>query len=271
MKLWKRGGAQASERAQRSPWAWALVGAILGLLVVLIVTAPARWLTQGVYAATRGMVQLTEPTGSLWAGSARLVLTGGSGSQDVTALPGRVQWRLRPDWSGVRAAVTADCCTPAGPIDLAISPLWGGARVRVADAQSQWPAAVLAGLGTPWNTVQPQGELALATRGFQVESVAGRLAVAGALDMTLRHLSSRLSTIQPLGSYQVKVEGGDAVSLQVSTLEGALRLSGDGQWVGSRLRFKGEATAAPGVEAQLANLLNILGRRQGERAIISIG
>ena len=74
-----------------------------------------------------------------------------------------------------------------------------------------------------------------------------------------------------MGSYQLQVNGGDAVSLQLSTLEGALQLSGRGQWVGSRLRFNGEATAAPGMEAQLANLLNIIGRRQGERAIISIG
>ena len=272
MKLWKRGAADGSEgRAYSPPWAWALGGALLGLLLVLVFTAPARWLTEGLYRATGGMVQLSEPIGSLWTGSARLVLTGGAGSQDVTALPGRVQWRLRPSWTGVRAAVTADCCTSTGPIDLTVTPLWGGARVQVADGQSQWPAAVLAGLGTPWNTVQPQGELALATRGLQLETVSGRFTLVGAADFTLRHMSSRLSTVQPLGSYQVQIQGGDAVSLKLSTLEGALRLSGNGQWVGARLRFKGEATAAPGSEAQLANLLNIIGRRQGERAIISIG
>ena len=149
--------------------------------------------------------------------------------------------------------------------------MWGGARVVIADSQSQWPAAVLTGLGTPWNTVRPQGELTLATRGLALETVSGRLALTGTAEVTLRHLSSRLSTLQPLGSYRVQVQGGDAISLDLSTLEGALRLSGNGQWVGSRLRFNGEASAAPGQEPQLANLLNIIGRRQGERAIISIG
>ena len=253
------------------PWGWAWAGALLGLLLVLVLTAPARWLTQAVMQASGGRVQLNDPADSLWNGSAKLVLTGGAGSQDVTALPGRVHWRLRPGWSGVRVALTADCCTATGPIELAISPRWGGANVTVADSQSQWPAAVLTGLGTPWNTVQPQGELSLATRGLALETVAGRLTVLGAADITLRQVSSRLSTLQPLGSYQLQVNGGDAVSLQLSTLEGALQLSGRGQWVGSRLRFNGEATAAPGMEAQLANLLNIIGRRQGERAIISIG
>ena len=56
-----------------------------------------------------------------------------------------------------------------------------------------------------------------------------------------------------------------------ATMEGALQLSGSGRWVGSRLRFTGEASAAPGQEAQLANLLNLLGRRQGNRALISLG
>ena len=270
---WKRRTAAPAAEApgHAPPWGWAWTGALLGLLLVLVLTAPARWLTQAVMQASGGRVQLNDPADSLWSGSAKLVLTGGAGSQDVTALPGRVHWRLRPGWSGVRVALTADCCTATGPIELAISPRWGGANVTVADSQSQWPAAVLTGLGTPWNTVQPQGELSLATRGLALETVAGRLTVLGAADITLRQVSSRLSTLQPLGSYQLQVNGGDAVSLQLSTLEGALQLSGSGQWVGSRLRFNGEATAAPGMEAQLANLLNIIGRRQGERAIISIG
>ena len=270
---WKRRTAAPAAEApgHAPPWGWAWAGALLGLLLVLVLTAPARWLTQAVMQASGGRVQLNDPADSLWNGSAKLVLTGGAGSQDVTALPGRVHWRLRPGWSGVRVALTADCCTATGPIELDIRPRWGGASVTVADSQSQWPAAVLTGLGTPWNTVQPQGELSLATRGLALETVAGRLTVLGAADITLRQVSSRLSTLQPLGSYQLQVNGGDAVSLQLSTLEGALRLSGSGQWVGSRLRFNGEATAAPGMEAQLANLLNIIGRRQGERAIISIG
>ena len=48
-------------------------------------------------------------------------------------------------------------------------------------------------------------------------------------------------------------------------------LSGNGQWVGKRLRFTGEASAAPGREAALANLLNIIGRRSGARSIITVG
>ena len=119
--------------------------------------------------------------------------------------------------------------------------------------------------------LQPEGELSLDTRGLAVQWLAGRLQVDGRAEATARHVSSRLSTLRPMGSYRLTMTGGDAVALELSTLEGSLLLSGSGQWVGGRLRFAGEASAAPGLEAQLANLLNIIGRRQGDRAIISFG
>ena len=58
---------------------------------------------------------------------------------------------------------------------------------------------------------------------------------------------------------------------ELSTIEGSMQLSGTGHWVGSRLRFEGVASAAPEHEAALANLLNIIGRRNGARSIITLG
>ena len=87
-------------------------------------------------------------------------------------------------------------------------------------------------------------------------------------------MSTRLSTLRPMGSYRLVLQGGrhgEAPTLQLSTLDGALLLSGSGQWVGQRLRFTGEARAAPEREAALANLLNIIGRRSGARSIITLG
>lgn len=261
-------GAASSTAA---PWGWALGGALAGVLAVLIFTAPARWLADAVFDATGGAVLLAEPQGSVWTGSARLVLTGGAGSQDSTALPGRLQWRIAPAFAGFDVRVTADCCTRAAPLALRVSPRWGGIHAALADGESVWPASVLTGLGTPWNTIQPQGELALATRALAVEWLSGRMSLDGQADITARNLSSRLSTLQPLGSYRLKLSGGEAVGLNLTTLEGSLQMTGSGQWIGSRLRFNGEARAAPGMEAQLLNLLNIIGRRQGDRAIISLG
>lgn len=254
-----------------APWRWAIAGLLLGVLGVVAVNAPARWLAAGLARLTGEHVLLAEPEGSVWSGSARLLLAGGTGSRDRVVLPGRVQWQLAPAWGGLRARLRADCCTPQGAIALALAPRWGGVQVRVRDGESVWPAALLTGLGTPFNTIQPRGELVLATHDLDARWVAGRLQLAGRAELTARHVASRLSPLDPMGSYLLRIRGGDSIALELSTLEGDLRLAGSGQWVGTRLRFRGEASAAPGMEAQLANLLNIMGRRSGNRAIVSFG
>jgi general secretion pathway protein N len=130
-------------------------------------------------------------------------------------------------------------------------------------------------LGTPFNTLQMGGTLRLTSNGMTLESVQGRWRAIGSIDADLLGVSSRLSTLDTLGSYRFSVRGGatssDPAALNLETLEGALRLSGSGQWTGFRVRFRGEASAAEGQEAALNNLLNIIGRRQGATSVISIG
>ena len=268
-----RSSISARNPAPRAPWAWALTGAFIGLLLALALFAPAIWVAAAVASASAGQVQLIDTRGTLWNGSARLLLTGGSGSRDQAALPGRLRWQLRPHWTAFSLQVNADCCTPV-PLQMRIAPGWSGARLQVADGQSQWPAAVLAGLGTPWNTVQADGTLSLNTQGFSLASNASRITMTGNADVTALGISSQLSTLKPMGSYKLAITGnagGDAPALSLTTLEGSLQLSGNGRWVGSRLRFEGEARAAAEHEAALANLLNIIGRRSGARSIITLG
>ncbi len=243
---------------------------MLGLFFALMMFAPARWLASAVQGATEGRVMLSDPRGTVWTGSAQLILTGGAGSTDALALPTRLDWRLAPRWNGIAARLQSACCTTA-PLVLRMAPRWGGMRIAVEDGGAQLPAALLAGLGTPWNTLQLEGELQLATQGLSVEWVEGRLAIAGRAELRAQRLSSRLSTLRPMGSYRITILGGDTPALTLETLEGALQLNGTGQWVGSRLRFTGTASAAPDREDALANLLNIIGRRTGARSIITLG
>ena len=252
------------------PWVWAATGALCGLLLATLVFAPARWLVSAVSEATGGRVILAQARGTVWNGSAQLVLAGGEGSRDAAALPGQVRWRLAPAWLGVQARVEADCCTDQ-PLGLRLSAGWGRARLDVTNGTSRGPAIVLAGLGTPWNTLQPEGDLHLSTQGLSVEWIEGRLITAGRAQLEALRVSSRLSTLRPMGSYRFTLTGGSTSTLQLETIEGSLQLSGSGRWVGSRLRFEGVATAAPEREAALSNLLNIIGRRSGARSIITVG
>ncbi|WP_354004344.1 type II secretion system protein N [Ramlibacter pallidus] len=262
--------ARAPRVPREIPWAWAAGGAALGVVLALVLFAPARWLAAGVERATGGQVLLADTRGTLWGGSAQVVLTGGPGSSDAATLPGRLAWELQPRWNGVAARVLADCCMTT-PVDARARLRVGGLAVQVGDSTSHWPAALLAGLGTPWNTLQFDGDLQLATQGLSVEWAEGRPVIAGRAELVAQRLASRLSTLRPMGSYRITLQGGAPATLRLETLEGSLQLSGTGQWVGRRLRFRGEATAAPEREAALANLLNIIGRRSGPRSLISIG
>lgn len=243
---------------------------MLGVLLAVVVWAPAAWLANSVAQVTQGQLLLTEPRGTLWTGSARLILAGGFGSRDAAALPGRIEWALRPVWLGLGASVRATCCTTS-PLELRATARGLGGVLTFSDGNSHWPASLLAGLGTPWNTLQPEGSLRLQTDRLSVKWFEGRVRVGGRARLDALEVSSRLSTLRPMGSYRITIEGGSTSTLQLETLEGALQLSGTGRWVGSRLHFGGEATAAPEREAALSNLLNIIGRRNGARSIITVG
>ena len=247
-----------------------MLGALLGFVYALVLFAPARWLAGSLESATDGHLLLAEPRGTIWNGSAQLSLTGGAGSTDAIALPSRLDWTLRLGPTGLVAQLATECCA-SRPVALRIRPRWGGSEIQVSDSQTHWPAALLAGLGTPWNTLQLEGNLLLETRGLSVEWIEGRLSLAGRAELAAQRMSSRLSTLRPMGSYRMTLLGGDTPTLTLDTLEGSLNLSGQGQWVGSRLRFSGTASAAPDREEALANLLNIIGRRSGARSIITIG
>jgi len=281
-------------------WRWASAGVLLGGAVVLVAFAPAAWLAAAVSSATGERLQLADARGTVWNGSAVMVLTGGTGSRSASALPGRFQWTLGLDGAALGLRGQHACCIN-GQLRLRMSPGFGRQRVDLIADQAalvapgaslagaaaprslgQWPASWLVGLGTPWNTLQPSGTLQLSSPGLTVEQVNGRWLFNGRADVELGNMASRVSTLDVLGSYRITVTGepaqGGATRLQLVTTSGALLLNGEGQWSGTggaggavKLRFNGTASAAPGSETALDGLLNIIGRRQGAISLISIG
>ncbi|MCV2356160.1 type II secretion system protein N [Paucibacter sp. B2R-40] len=259
---------------------WSVTGAVLGGLLSLIMFAPASWLAHGLASASNGHVLITDTRGSIWNGSGVLVLTGGADSRDASLLPGRLRWSMHVQGMALALKASQDCCIN-GELQLQIRPGWGRFEVALishADWLARWPAGMLAGLGTPWNTLQLGGSIRLTARDFKLEWVQGRWRQFGQLDLDLINLSSRISTLAPLGSYRFTLaaqssdESKAGIStLKLITLDGALLLSGEGTMGAGKARFLGEASAAPGREAALNNLLNIIGRRQGARSVISIG
>lgn len=259
---------------------WAEFGAVLGLVTAVVAWAPAAWLASAVSSATHQRLVLADARGTLWNGSARLILSPGPGSRDASELPQRLGWTMRPGWidggPGLRLTLDQSCCIkPAAPLTASFG--LDRLSVRLPDATPEqpwirWPAGWLSGLGTPWNTLAPDGVIAISAQGFVFEGRGAAVNVSGVAQVELRDFSSRLAQVAPLGSYRMGlVGGGQTPQLILTTIQGPLQLSGEGSLGAKRAQFRGEATAAPGSEAALANLLNIIGRREGARSIISVG
>ena len=259
---------------------WAEFGAVLGLVTAVVAWAPAAWLASAVSSATHQRLVLADARGTLWNGSARLILSPGPGSRDASELPQRLGWTMWPGWidggPGLRLTLDQSCCIkPAAPLTASFG--LDRLTVRLPDATPEqpwirWPAGWLSGLGTPWNTLAPDGVIAISAQGFVFEGRGPAVNVSGVAQVELRDFSSRLAQVAPLGSYRMGlVGGGQTPQLILTTIQGPLQLSGQGSLGAKRAQFRGEATAAPGSEAALANLLNIIGRREGARSIISVG
>jgi len=268
---------QAWEASRSAGQRWAIWGALVGLLLGIVAFAPAAWLASAVASATDRRVLFADARGTVWSGSAAIVLTGGPDSRDASALPGRLHWSLGVGGGGLELRASHACCLN-GTVAVQLRPGFGRMAATLIPPGGwvgQWPASLLGGLGTPWNTLQLGGIVRLVSPGLTFEWVQGRTRVDGRADFELLGASSRLATVDPLGSYRLTMAGdkanAGASQLTLTTVEGALQLTGAGTWGPGGVRFRGEASAGAADEPALNNLLNIIGRRNGARSVISIG
>ncbi len=268
-------GEDAWQRARHGGQRWAIGGAVLGALLAALAFWPAAWLAAAVAERSGGRLLLADARGTVWNGSATLVLSAGPGSRDASALPGRLGWQVGLAGAALELRLTQACCI-RGTQSVLLRPGFGRFALELRpgnDWVAQWPTAWLTGLGTPFNTLDLGGMLRLTSSGMTVASVQGRWRLDGQAALELRGVSSRLTPLPALGSYTLSLaeDAAGGAALALATQEGALLLSGSGAFGATGLRFRGEARAAPGQEAVLNNLLNIIGRRDGERSVISIG
>jgi len=258
--------------AERPSLGWRLLWcgvALLAVGVTVVSQYPAAWAAERVAQATGRRVLLADPQGSVWHGSATLALTAGNGGADATVLPGRLAWSvdILPLLTGtVRAHITHDRALEQ-PVTLAVTL----GHWQAEPGAVKLPASLLEGIGAPFNTLKLDGRLRAQWTPLSGEFGRGKdkpATTQGALTVTLEQVSSSLSRVRPLGSYQAVVSfggvGGGPTRLSLSTLAGPLSLQGQGT-LGPSAHFDGVASATPESEPQLIGLLSLLGPRDGSQ------
>lgn len=243
-----------------------IAGAALGLAIGCVVSAPASWLARGIKTATGGHVLLEGAQGTVWSGSALVTLSGGAGSTSALTLPSRVNWKLTPRLGALAIELDAQCCT-TNPIKAQLTQ----SGIEIERATAALPVALLQGLGAPWNSMAIAGSLNLHWQKLGVSWNQGKQKISGQIEAEASNVSTKLSTLSEVGTYQVVFKGGEIPQLDVSTKEGQLQLNGKGQWQAGSFSFEGTGQAQPGSAAALANLLTLLGERQGETTKIRFG
>ncbi|NBX56615.1 MAG: type II secretion system protein N [Betaproteobacteria bacterium] len=246
-------------------------GVWLGIWLGVVVFAPARWLALGVDAASQGRVQLRDAQGTLWRGHAQWVLTSGPGGQDALALPERLHWRLAPQWHASLVLRLQVAGSTPEPIELSLTPSLQGLQLRLTSAHSVWPAQWLSGLGAPWNTMNLTGQMHLRSQGLLWTWQGWRGQLSGQAQLDLIDMASALSTVQPLGSYSLQLQGGEVPTVLLKTQQGKLRLQGSGVWQPQGFRFEGLARSDSDNDSALRTLLGVLGQRNGNTTVLRWG
>jgi general secretion pathway protein N len=237
---------------------WKAVVAVVAALVVAVAFAPAAWL--GEVLRGRSALRLVHPSGTVWDGSAMIAISDGRLARLV---PGRVSWRVEPGgFLAGRVEVSLRHRALQRPVRIAFD----GRTATLQPGEARLPAALLETLGAPFNTIRPGGTLHL--RWDTLTLGSNRL--EGNLLADWDQACSSLWPVGPLGRFRLTAAAsGERGQARVMTLEGPLLLEGEASLDNGTIRFTGTADAQPEMRASLNGLLGVLGRRTGERVLLS--
>lgn len=238
------------------PW---LLTALLAGAFTVSAMLPAAWFTPAVARLTHNRIHLIAPSGSIWRGSATLMLSTGASAAAPVVLPGRIEWRTAfwPLFAGrIHLELRAVEAMPA-PVEFSIT----RRTAALSAGRLTIPASILTGFGAPLNTLDLKGEVQLEWNHWRIFGQRS----FGQLVLHLNRMQSRVARIAPLGSYQVRIQAkGDDATLQLSTVQGPLLLDGRGGWRGRRFSFEGKASERAEAQDNLRPLLTLLGPRMDD-------
>lgn len=227
------------------------------LLLVLASTylamLPATWVDSLLRDQTRASLAMTGTSGTLWRGEGTLQAILPSG-EAVTLAP--VSWNIAP-WEllKLRLHVVMRATQTGNPLlDVTLAP----GATHVHEARLELPAALLGVVSPTLRAAALSGQLALQASDVRLEQDRA----TGKARVMWLFAGSELSSVRPLGSYQLDVEGQDGgLGLRLTTMAGVLNLTGSGRvQAGRDPDFRIMAVPIEAKRQELAPMLRMLGR-----------
>ena len=239
------------------------ITALSVVLAICLSQIPATSLASLVDSQSACRVVLHKSIGTIWSGSAAIGFSEPdevSGSCRVpVALTERFTWKTQCSLMDGRCLVEMNFVSLHKPLIATISLN----QIKIAAGEMTLPASILEALGNPWSTLRPRGQLMAQWGDLQKGSDA-----VGTVRLNINNLSSPISAVKPLGSYEIKANLAQAgASFVIDTTAGPLLLNGKGELGakdGTGMHFLGSARATPGAEDSLIGLLSLLGKKDGD-------
>lgn len=268
-----------AERPPRRVPVWLVLLIALACFGLILAQLPVSWVAGLVGNQTTCRAVLHEPVGTLWQGSSAIGFSepniAGPGCKPPVAQTERFEWKLS-------CQITDASCTARIAFSALEQPQvirWGfGRSAELIANEITLPATILEGLGNPWSTLRPRGNLSARwtdlkwalSNAYGGGDVGGS---SGIIRIIISNLASPVSPVRPLGSYEIQANLAErSVNWVLSTSAGPLLLKGQGEVgyglsskgsSGKGLQFSGEASAAPEAEEALLGLLSLLGKKEG--------
>jgi hypothetical protein len=224
--------------------------------VFLAATMPARWALA--HLALPPQIAISNVRGTVWNGTASVAA--------AYAPSAEVRWHFLPArLASARLAFAIDLAGTGLQGHGEVSRGVGGIEARAVTVRADAAAlCALAPLAAAW---RPRGTVTLDAPALAWDGRNAR----GNAHAVWREAALAVSDVRPLGTYRLDLtaDGGPA-RLQVTTVEGALRIAGHGTFTPpGALAFSGEARAEANSASALAPLLDLLGppRADGARAL----
>ena len=225
-------------------------------LVFVVVAAPASVMEWLLPRVSGEQLQLRGTQGSFWRGEAAGLLLA---SVEANAkLLGAVKWQVL--WLPIlrgELAVSLELATTPKVSRGIVARVPGGIRLRNMDVTM--PASILTEFYPAWKLWQPGGLLELHAEMIGI----GRGGINGVAEATWQGASSSLSRLNPFGSYRLSIKEG---KLDMATLSGPLRITGNGAWGTQGVRFEGLAQVDAAAKVGLQDIVQLFGKQENSGA-----